>query len=436
MTDSRRINRRNFLKDAAGVSIGAGIFHVVPASALGLGGRVAPSNRITMGCVGVGGQGTGNMNEFLNHGDLQVVAVCDVDKNRANDAKNNVNHKYNNTDCTAYNDFREVVGRTDIDTISLATPDHWHGVVAVAALNSGKDVYGEKPLTHCLAEGRAIVNAQIKNARIWQTGSWQRSQRDFRYASELVRSGKIGKVVRVDVGLPTGGGIGPVVFTNPPPELDYNFWVGPSRMLPYAPQRLHYQWRWQLDYGGGQMMDWIGHHGDIAHWGMDCNTTGPIEIEGKGDYPATGIYDAATTYHFIAKYRNGVEMHVANAGNKDFSDLRMGTKWFGENGHWVWVDRGGLDAYPKTLLQEPIEPQYRLFNSPGHHREFLNCVKTREPTITPAEVAHRSASIGHLGQIAMITGRKIHWNPDTEQIADDPTASRMLTTPMRSPWHV
>ena len=170
MTDSRRINRRNFLKDAAGVSIGAGIFHVVPASALGLGGRVAPSNRITMGCVGVGGQGTGNMNEFLNHGDLQVVAVCDVDKNRANDAKNNVNHKYNNTDCTAYNDFREVVGRTDIDTISLATPDHWHGVVAVAALNSGKDVYCQKPMVHKVSEGLGVIEAQKQSGRILQIG--------------------------------------------------------------------------------------------------------------------------------------------------------------------------------------------------------------------------------------------------------------------------
>ena len=172
-----------------------------------------------MGCIGVGNQGSNNMNEFLNNGDLQIVAVCDVDKDNAGKAKNTVDRKYGNADCHAYGDFREVMGRSDIDTISLATPDHWHGVVAVAALNSGKDVYGEKPLTHTLMEGRALVNAQIKNGRIWQTGSWQRSQRDFRYACELVRSGKIGKIVRVEVGLPGGSGIGAGHIQRPAPAV-------------------------------------------------------------------------------------------------------------------------------------------------------------------------------------------------------------------------
>ncbi len=434
MPEDRRIDRRAFLKGAVGMGTGVALFHVVPAAALGRGRRHAPGNRIVMACIGVGGQGSANMNVFLGQPDTQVVAVCDVDKGHANSAKETVDRHYNNSDCATYSDFRELLARDDIDAISMATPDHWHSITAITALNAGIDMYGEKPLAHCLMEGRAIADAQVRNGRIWQTGSWQRSQSHFRFACELVRNGRIGKVTRIEVGLPTGSGIGPVEFKDPPPELDYDFWLGPSRWAPYCDQRTHWNWRWQLDYGGGQLMDWIGHHADIADWGMGWDTTGPIEIEGKGDYPAEGIWDAATTYYFVAKYRGGVEMHVANGGNQD---IRGGTKWIGENGHWVWVDRGGLEANPAGLLQERIGPdEIQLFRSPGHHREFLDCVKSRHPTITPAETAHRSASIGHLGQIAMRLGRKIRWNPDTEQILDDPTATRLLSTPMRSPWHV
>lgn len=434
MPEVKQINRRQFLKGAAGVGAGIGLFHIVPASALGLGGQIAPSNRIVMGCIGLGGQGSGNMGAFLGNADAQIVAVCDVDKNHLAGAKARVDQHYRNTDCKDYTDFRELLARTDINAISLATPDHWHAIPAIMALNAGMDVYGEKPISHCLAEGRAMADAQKKNARIWQTGSWQRSQAHFRTACELVRNGRIGKVVRVEVGLPTGNPCGPVVFKDPPPELDYDFWVGPSRWQPYCDQRTHWNWRWQLDYGGGQLMDWIGHHADIANWGMGWDSTGPVEVEGTGNYPLEGIWNAATTYHFVAKYKGGVEMHVANGGN---AGIRSGTKWIGENGHWVWVDRGGLEASPATLLQEKIGPnETQLFRSPGHQREFLDCVKSRHATITPAETAHRAASIGHLGQIAMILGRKIKWDPDTEKIADDAEATRMLSTPMRSPWHI
>jgi hypothetical protein len=410
------------------------LFAIIPDRALGAAGRPAPSNRIVMGCIGMGGQGSGNMGAFLGQPDVQVVAVCDVDKNHLAAAKNTVDAHYGNKDCAAYTDFRELLARKDIDAISLATPDHWHAIPAIMAANAGMDIYGEKPISHCLMEGRAMSDAVRRNGRIWQTGSWQRSQSNFRFACELVRNGRIGKVVRIEVGLPTGSPCGPVQFKDPPPELDYDFWIGPSRWAPYCDERTHWNWRWQLDYGGGQLMDWIGHHGDIAHWGMGWDNTGPIEVEGTGNYPSEGIWDAATTYYFVAKYRGGVEMHVANAGNHG---IRSGTKWIGADGSWVWVDRGGLDAYPKRLLQERIGPdEIQLFRSPGHQREFLDCVKSRRQTITPAETAHRSASIGHLGQIAMLLGRKIRWNPDTEQVINDETATRMLSTPMRAPWHV
>lgn len=434
MSQDARMDRRTFLTKTLVAGAGISLFDIVPASALGKAGRPAPSNRIVMGCIGVGGQGNANLDAFLNEPDVQVVLVCDVDANHLRSTQQKVNRRYGNTDCAATKDFREVVSRPDIDAISLATPDHWHAVPAVAALNAGKDVFGEKPISHCLMEGRVMADAQKRNGRIWQTGSWQRSLYNFRFACELVRNGRIGKVHTIEVGLPTGSGIGPVQFKDPPPELDYDFWIGPSRWAPYCDQRTHWNWRWQLDYGGGQLMDWIGHHGDIAHWGMGWDNTGPIEIAGQGEYPDTGIWDAATTYYFECKYRGDVLMRVANGGNRG---IRGGTKWIGEGGKWVWVDRGGLDAYPKSLLQERIGPdEIQLFRSPGHHREFLDCVRSRRQTITPAETAHRSASIGHLGQIAMILGRKLHWNPDTEQFANDPTATRMLSTPMRAPWHI
>jgi predicted dehydrogenase len=430
MPETKNLGRRDFLKGGAA----AGLFTIIPASALGKGGRPAPSNRIVMGGIGMGGMGMGNMDSFMGQSDVQFVAVCDVDKNHLKRAKEAVDRRYGNSDCAAYADFRELIARKDIDAISLATPDHWHAVPAVLAANSGKDIYGEKPISHSLLEGRAMADAVKKNGRIWQTGSWQRSVENFRLGAELVRNGRIGKIVKVEVGLPTGSPTGRVEFKDPPPHLDYDFWIGPARWQPYADQRTHWNWRWQLDYGGGQMMDWIGHHGDIAHWGMNADNTGGYEFEGTGEYPNMGIWDAATKYHFVAKYRSGMEVHVANSGNQG---IRMGTKWIGEKGDWVWVDRGGFDASNKAWLKERIGPdEVQLYRSPGHHRNFLDCVKSRKATITPAETAHRSASLGHLGQIAMLTGRKIRWNPDTEQILNDPEASRMLMAPLRSPWHL
>lgn len=425
------VSRRRFLAGLATVASSsyANISWVRAAA-----DRPSANNRIVIGSIGVGGMGTGNLNSFLHERDAQVVAVCDVDRNHLKNAKEVVDNHYGNTDCATYSDFRELLARTDIDAISLATPDHWHAVPAIMAAKAGMDVYGEKPISHTLLEGRAMANAVRQYGRIWQTGSWQRSVSEFRFACELVRNGRIGKVAKIEVGLPGGETSGPVKFSDPPPQLDYDFWVGPAPWTPYAEHRTHWDWRWQLNYGGGQLMDWIGHHGDIAHWGMGWDETGPIEVQGSGNYPDEGIFDAATTYHVVAKYRNGTEMHVANGGNQN---IRGGTKWIGENGHWVWVDRGGLEAYPANLLQEKIGPnEIQLFRSPGHHRNFLDCVQSRATTVTPAETAHRSASIGHLGQIAMLTGRKLRWNPDTEEIIGDPGAARLLGQAQRAPWHL
>jgi len=446
MSESKRLDRRGFLKKAAAASAAVAlptactrVRPVVsaadePAKPVK---RAAPSNRIVMGCIGVGSQGTGNMRNFLGKREVQVVAVCDVDKRQRDGAKQIVDRRYENTDCTAYADFRELIARGDLDAISLGVPDHWHAVPAIEAARAGLDIYGEKPLARSIREGRAICDAVTRYGRVWQTGSWQRSVDNFRRACELVRNGRIGKVHKVEVGLPTGGR-GNLQPEQPIPDgLDWDFWLGPAPWIPYRPfggnadQRCHWNWRWIMDYSGGQLTDWAGHHIDIAHWGLGLDYTGPIEIEGTGDYPNDGMYNAPSRYKFTCTYADGLTLTVANDRR-----IPMGAKWYGDNG-WIRVWRGGLRAEPRSVLDEQMGPgDITLYESRDHHQNFVDCVKSRKTTITPVEIAHRSISVGLLGEIAMLTGRKIKWDPDKEEIFGDPGASALLGRAYREPWHL
>jgi predicted dehydrogenase len=438
MIKGKEMNRRRFLKNITGMTAGAIAFpYVVSSSALGNAGNVAASNRIVMGCIGVGSQGTGNMRGFLGKKQVQVVAVCDVDKRNRDRAKKTVDDRYGNSDCRTYLDFRDVIEREDIDALSLAMPDHWHSIPVFMAARAGKDMYGEKPLARTIREGRAMVDAVNRYGRIWQTGSWQRSVQNFHRGCELVRNGRIGKVHKVEVGLPTGGGGGNPVVQAPPDGLDWDFWLGPApwrAFMSYSRRAPHWDWRWIMDYSGGQLTDWAGHHIDIAHWGLGLDDTGPVEIEGKGVYPKEGVYDAPTAYKFTCKYANGLTMIVANDRQQPKG---MGTVWYGEKG-WIYVDRGDkLQAEPKSILDETIGPEeIRLYESRDHQQNFLDCVLTRKKTITPIEVAHRSISVGLLGEIAMLTERRLQWDPDKEMFLNDEQANRMLWRPMRSPWHL
>jgi predicted dehydrogenase len=426
----RHVSRRQFLGAAAGA---VAFPYIVPSSVFGAG---APSGKITMGCIGVGSQGTGNMNGFLSKADARVLAVCDVDKGHRDAAKRTVDEKYGNSDCATYHDFRELIARDDIDALSLAVPDHWHAIPVVMAARAGKDMYGEKPLARTIHEGKMMVEAVHRYDRIWQTGSWQRSQENFHHACELVRNGRIGKVTRVEVGLPTGGATGNPPVSPVPEGLDWDFWLGPAPWRPfmkYGGSAPHWDWRWIMDYSGGQLTDWAGHHIDIAHWGLGVEETGPVEIEGKGVYPTDGIYDVPTEYKFTCKYANGVEMVVAS---DRLVPKGMGTVWYGEKG-WVHVDRGRQATNPPELWNETIGPsEIRLYESRDHQQNFLDCVKTRKKTIAPIEVAYRSISVGHLGEIAMLLGRKVHWSPDKQVFVNDDAANRMLSRPMRAPWHL
>ncbi len=426
-------SRRQFLRNAAGVSAGiVGFPYIIRSTALGADGAVAPSERIILGCIGVGSQGTGNMRGFLGKKMAHVVAVCDVDKGHRDSAKKIVDDKYGNSDCKTYVDFRELIARDDIDALSLAMPDHWHSIPVVTAARAGKDMYGEKPLARTIHEGQVMRDTVNRYGRIWQTGSWQRSVGNFHHGAELVRNGRIGKVTRVEVGLPTGGGSDVKPVQPAPANLDWDFWLGPAPWVPFRGVS-HWDWRWIMDYSGGQLTDWAGHHIDIAHWGLGLDETGPVEIEGKGVYPKDGIYNVPIEYKFTCKYANGIEMVVANDRQQPKG---MGTVWYGEKG-WVHVDRGRQATNPSELWNETIGPnEDRLYESRDHHQNFLDCVKSRRKTITPIEIAHRSISVGLLGEIAMLLERKLRWDPDKEQFVNDPEATRLLSRPMRSPWHL
>ena len=441
-----RISRRRFIV-AAGAAVAAPM--IIPASALGKGGRSAPSERIVVGIVGWGMMGPGNTKGLMGEKDCQVVAACDLDKRPLQQAVDTINKNYGNSDCKAYHDYREMIARDDIDAVMLAVPDHWHALLATEAANHKKDIYGEKPLARTIAEQQAIVRAVRKNKRIWQTGSWQRSVGNFHKAAEIVRNGLIGKVKQVEVGLPGGGSQGHVDFkktgdkmqpTQPPPELDYEMWTGPSQMLPYIEGRVHMNWRWHYNYGGGQLLDWMGHHGDIAHWGLDFDNAGPLEIEGAGEFPPKdAVWNTCTKYRVTLKYPKDVTMTIAGG----HSDIRSGTKWIGSDG-WVWVDRGGFDAsnaewkqwkdVPDSVAKVRLYRSAAVLEQKSHYRNFLDCVKSRKPTITPVETAHHSLIPGHLGLIAMMVGRKIKWNAKKEIIIGDPEASKLLTRPYREPW--
>jgi predicted dehydrogenase len=412
---------------------------LIPASAIGRAGAPAPSSRITLGMVGCGNMGTGNTNAFLGLKECRVVAACDVDKTHLAVLVKKVNGRYADTGCKAYHDFRELMARSDIDAVMLAVPDHWHALVAVEAARQKKDIYGEKPLARTIAEQQAIVRAVQANKRIWQTGSWQRSVANFHKAAEIVRNGLIGTVKRVEVGLPGGQTsrtlpAKDMLPSEPPAELDYETWIGPSRMTPYIRGQVHREWRWNYNTGGGHLLDWIGHHCDIAHWGCDFDNSGPLELEGKGEFPPVdAVWNTCTRYRIELKYPRDITMIIAGGHN----DIRSGTKWIGSDG-WVWVNRGAFEGSNedwRDYRQLPEEMRkVKLPISADHHANFLASIKSRQPTITPVETAHHSAIPGHLGLISMFVGRKLKWDAQKEILLGDPEASKLLGRTYRAPW--
>jgi predicted dehydrogenase len=422
--------RRNLLKASAIVGAAAGFPAVIPSSVLG---AAAPSNRITIGGIGTGSMGMGNLKGFLNLDGTQLLAACDVDRRHRANAKRAIDSAYGNTDCATYNDYRELLARDDIDAVFHALPDHWHGIICVAAANAGKDIYGQKPLARTITEGRAIVDAVERNGVIWQTGSQQRSDGRFRLACELVRNGRLGKIKFAEARLPKGSGGGNPTPTPVPEGFDYELWLGPAPMQPHRDlgsshgSGMHWHWRWMRDFSGGQITDWSGHNIDIAHWGLGLDRTGPVEISGTGSFPDSGLFNVITDFDFDLNYADGSLIKVT-------SKYGAGVRFVGEEGE-ILVTREKIEASHPSILKDPIPSNgIHLYESRDHHQNFIDCVRSRKEAICPAEVGHRSISAGLLGEMAIYTGRTLKWNPDTETFIGDPVASGLLTRSYRSPW--
>lgn len=433
MNSKPNITRRALLKGAAGVAgTSLAIPYLVPASALGVSGAVAASNRITVGFIGTGGHGRAvNLKNFLGNADAQAVAVCDVDPNNLNIAREMANKKYGNADCATYSDFREVLARDDIDTVMISTPDHWHVPISIAAAKAGKDVECEKP-TLTIEEGRALCDVMKRYGRVFQWSTEDRAVQQYHRMCELVRNGRIGKIHTIRVELPAG----PDTPGNPTPMpipkgFDYDMWLGPAPWAPYTKDRIHWNFRWIHDYSGGMLTDWGAHLLDGAQWGNDSEHTGPVEVEGKGEFWNEGLYNTAKEFNIEYKYADGVRL-IVTSGTPSLR-FEGSEGWIGNRG---W--RAPLQAEPKSILDSVIGPnEIHLYTcEAGEQRNFLDCVKSRKACYFPPEIGQRCFTIAHIGNISMLLGRKLRWDPANERFVDDEQANRMLSRAMRSPWRI
>jgi len=436
MTDNKPApnSRRAFLKQSTGMLVGGGFVlalpTIVPRSVLAGSKEGAPSDRINIGCIGLRNQGGGNLGRVLNkkfEKTARIVAVCDVDSDVLSAGKARVD-KASKGDCLAYTDYRELLDNKDIDAVVISTPDHWHGLMTVDACLAEKDVYCEKPLSLTIGDGQAMVKAARQTNRIVQTGSQQRSDDGFRRACELVRNGKLGKIHTVRCGIANVNIQGErVPDSDPPPELDFDFWLGPAPKRPYNAQHVHYNFRFFWDYSGGQMTNWGAHHLDIAQWGLGTDETGPVSIEGQARYNKDNLFEVPEWCEAIHHYANGVKLIVGQSE-------KGGTTFEGDKGT-LHVDRKGFTCTPEELANTPTSAgDTELYVSTDHFGNWFDCIKSRELPICDVAIGHRSASVCHLGNIAILAGRKLTWDPAKEEFVGDSEANAMLTRRYRTPW--
>ena len=456
------INRRSFLKKGASASLAtglalSGIPSIVPSTVFG---KYAPSNRINVGAIGTGRiSRTHDMPGVWRTDIGQIVAVCDLDSKRATEAKALVNDYYTKKNgksfdgVRAYTDYRDLLQNKDIDAVLISTPDHQHARIAVHAARAKKDIYLQKPTSLTIEEGRTMANEITKSGRIFQIGSQQRSSPQFRYAAELVRNGRIGKLQTVYVGLP-GDPSGEIEPEMPiPKNLNYDGWLGSTPLVYYTEKRVHPQegydrpgWLRCEQFGAGMITGWGSHHIDSAHWGMDTELTGPIEIWGHADFPTKGLWDVHGIFRTEALYANGVKMVVSN-------ELPNGIKFEGSEG-WIFVTRGNynvtgsdpvanqdgvkpLEASNPGIIKSVIGPsEVHLYESTDHHLNWLESIQSRKPPITNAEIAHRSCSACLLHHIAMKVKRKVYWDPKVERFKNDDEANAMLKRSVRKGFEI
>ncbi len=418
-----RTTRRQFLAQTAGTAATAfAAPWIIPSSAFGA------NERIVTGHIGVGGRGNENLGPFMKL--AQPAAACDVDKKRLATTIKRIESETQKT-CEGFGDYRKLLDRKDIDAVVISTPDHWHALTTIHACQAGKDVYCEKPLTLTIAEGRKMVEAARHHKRIVQTGSQQRSDDRFRQACEHVRNGHLGKLEKVFVGIPGCNFSGPPVpDSDPPEELDYDTWLGPAPQRPYNVKRVHYNFRFFWDYSGGQMTNFGAHHIDIALWGLGMDDSGPVATEGTATFHPDKWYEVTQSCRVTHTFANGVIL-VVGQGEKD---CPQGVTFVGANGS-IFVDRSKIKSNPEELVKQPFqESDDKLYVSTNHYQNFVDCLKSRKLPVCDIEIGHRSATVCHLGNIALRLGRRIQWNPATEQIVGDDDAAKWVSRPYRAPW--
>jgi predicted dehydrogenase len=432
------ITRRDFVKGAAAA---AALPIIVPGSALGAAGKgKAASERITLGFIGIGVQSRGHLHNFLGMGEVQVLAVCDVDTKRREHAQKMVEDRYGKDKksgkfkgCAAYNDFRDLLARKDIDAVVIGTPDHWHAIPVLEACKAKKDIYCEKPLSLTIKEAKAMMDAVRKYERVFQTGSQQRSDGEFLLACELVRSGRIGKVKAVYVNVGPSSRWCDLKVEKLEPGLDWDRWLGPAPKRPYnsilSPRGIHKHfpdWRQYREYSGGMMTDWGAHHFDIAQWGLGMDHSGPVKIippkDPKAQYGVRYVYD------------NGIE--VIHAGEYEPGKKVNGIAFIGSAGK-IFVNRGFKASEPADIIKQPLgEKDVHLYKSPGHYRDWLNCLRSRKRPICDVEIGARSVTVCHLGNLAYWYHRELHWDPKKWQFVKDEQANKWLDRERRDPWQL
>lgn len=451
----RSLSRRGFLQSTLGAAAVAGFPAIVPASVFG---QYAPSKRINVEAIGVGRIARGHdLPGIWQYDQARIMAVCDLDAHRVEEAKTLVNGHYAQNSgkpyngVTGYANYRELLANKDVDAVVISTPDHWHALIAIDAVRAGKDVYLQKPASLTIAEGRALSNAVQASGRILQIGSQQRSAVQFRYAAELVRNGRIGQLQRVEVGLPgdpAGGDKTPM----PVPEgFNYEAWLGSTPYVYYTADRVHPQkgygrpgWLRCRQFGAGMITGWGAHHIDSAHWGMDAEYTGPVEVWGHADFPDHGLWDVHGSFKTEALYASGVQMSISG-------DYPNGIKFHGSKG-WIFVSRGNeqvtqsdpvakladaqaLAASDPALLKSVIgSDEIHLYESREQHGNWLECITSRRQPVSPVEVGHRACSACLLHDMAMVLKRRLFWNPVEERFHNDDEANRLLARPQRAPY--
>jgi predicted dehydrogenase len=444
-------SRRDFAK--AGTAAAVSLFHIVPPHCLGLQGQTPPSDTINFGHIGIGGRGKGFLRTEANFGKeipapanlggdgsrklrpVRSLALCDVDNNRLDAAASLVGGRPR-----LFKDFRKLLEDKDVDAVVIASPDHWHALQTILACQAGKDVYCEKPASNTIEEGRAMVTAADRYARVVQIGSQGRSQMAAFHAKQYIRNGQLGKISQIlawHYASPDGDW---TPATPVPPELDYDMWLGPARYMPYNQKRTHQAFRWLIDFGGGQIRDRGAHVMSIANWIMECDDKGPVSIEASGEPPKDGMFDAAVSMYVKYEFKDPDWTLVwAQPGEPSKEiEARYGAVYHGEQGRLTVVHGDGqaTKTEPKAIDYKPSIDGVRVFKSPGHMENFEDCIRTREKPIMHMEAGHRVSSLCILGNVAFQLRRKLEWDWKNERVLNDDEANRMLSRPGRGPWNL